>query len=388
MSNAPRAAGSVTPLEEADARSASGGGYSSSQANVPPTPLPSPPPQAGDGVERVQGGREHTEQAANKGKQQFRREKRDVHGWIALDKAVGMTSTQAVGAIKRLFQCKRAGHAGTLDPLASGCLPIALGEATKTVPFVMDGRKVYRFTVRWGQESDTDDADGKIVATSDTRPERAAIEALLPRFRGTIEQVPPRYSAIKVDGERAYDLARDGEVVDLAARPVDIHRLELVNVPDPDHAEFEAECGKGTYVRSLARDMGRALGCHGHIRALRRQAVGPFGENDMISLEQLTSLGHRAAAGEGSLAGALLPVETALDDIPALAVSRADAARLQRGQAVLLRGRDAPIFRGTVYVTASGRLIALAEVDRGEIVPKRVFNLAGLLGSRGPQKGH
>ena len=181
--------------------------------------------------------------------QQFKREKRDVHGWVVLDKPVGMTSTHAVGAIKRLFQCKRAGHAGTLDPLASGCLPIALGEATKTVPFVMDGRKVYRFTVRWGEERDTDDAEGRVVATSDARPERAAIEALLPRFTGTIAQVPPRYSAIKIDGERAYDLARDGETVELAARPVDIHRLELVDVPDADHAEFEAECGKGTYVR-------------------------------------------------------------------------------------------------------------------------------------------
>jgi tRNA pseudouridine55 synthase len=311
-----------------------------------------------------------------------------VHGWIALDKPVGMTSTQAVGAIKRLFSCKRAGHAGTLDPLASGCLPIALGEATKTVPFVMDGRKVYRFTVRFGEERDTDDAEGKVAATSDVRPERAVIEAELPRFRGTISQAPPRYSAIKVGGERAYDLARDGEAVELAARPVEIHRLELVNLPDADHAEFEAECGKGTYVRALARDLGRALGCYGHIQKLRRQAVGPFGENDMISLEQLTSLCHRMAAGEASLAGVLLPVETALDDIPALAVSRADAARLQRGQAVLLRGRDAPIFRGTVYVTASGRLVALAEVDRGEIVPKRVFNLAGLVGSRAPQKDH
>jgi tRNA pseudouridine55 synthase len=320
--------------------------------------------------------------------QQFRREKRDVHGWIVLDKPVGMTSTQAVGAIKRLFKCKRAGHAGTLDPLASGCLPIALGEATKTVPFVMDGRKVYRFTVRWGEERDTDDADGQVVAASDARPERAAIEALLPAYTGTISQVPPRYSAIKVEGERAYDLARDGEAVELAARPVEIHRLDLVNYPDADTAEFEAECGKGTYVRSLARDIGRALGCYGHIKALRRESVGSLGGNDMISLEQLTALCHRAAAGEASLADTLLPVETALDDIPALAVSRADAARLQRGQAVLLRGRDAPIFRGTVYVTASGQLVALAEVDRGEIVPKRVFNLAGLVGSRGPQKGH
>ena len=323
-----------------------------------------------------------------KPKQQFRREKRDVHGWIVLDKEVGMTSTQAVGAIKRLFSCKRAGHAGTLDPLASGCLPIALGEATKTVPFVMDGRKTYSFTVRWGEERDTDDADGRVVAVSDARPDRAAIEALLPRYTGTVSQVPPQYSAIKIDGERAYDLARDGETVDLEARPVEIHRLELVNVPDADHAEFRAECGKGTYVRSLARDIGRALECLGHIKALRREAVGSFSQNDMISLEQLTAMCHRAAAGEASLADALLPVETALDDIPALAVARADAARLQRGQAVLLRGRDAPIFRGTVYVTVSGQLVALSEVDRGEIVPKRVFNLAGLVGSRRLQKGH
>jgi tRNA pseudouridine55 synthase len=226
------------------------------------------------------------------------------------------------------------------------------------------------------------------VATSDARPERAQIEALLPQYTGTIMQTPPRYSAIKVQGERAYDLARDGATVELAARPVEIYRLALVDVPDADHADFEAECGKGTYVRSLARDMGRELGCYGHIEALRRKSVGPFGENDAISLEQLTDLCHRAAAGEGNLADALLPVETALDDIPALAVNRADAARLHGGQAVLLRGRDAPIFRGTVYVTVSGRLVALAEVDRGEIVPKRVFNLAGVLGSRGLQKGH
>ena len=319
---------------------------------------------------------------------QRRRPKLDIHGWIVLDKPVGMTSTQAVGAIKRLFSCKRAGHAGTLDPLASGCLPIALGEATKTVPFVMDGRKTYSFTVRWGEERDTDDADGRVVAVSEARPDRAAIEALLPGYTGTVSQVPPQYSAIKIDGERAYDLARDGETVDLQARPVEIHRLELVHIPDAAHAEFRAECGKGTYVRSLARDIGRALGCLGHIKALRREAVGSFSQNDMISLEQLTAMCHRAAAGEASLADALLPVETALDDIPALAVARADAARLQRGQAVLLRGRDAPIFRGTVYVTVSGQLVALAEVDRGEIVPKRVFNLAGLVGSRSLKKGH
>jgi tRNA pseudouridine55 synthase len=329
----------------------------------------------------------HTNNDPRANKQQ-KRDRRDVHGWIVLDKPIGMTSTQAVAVVKRLFNAKRAGHAGTLDPLASGGLPIALGEATKTVPFVMDGRKRYRFTVCWGEERDTDDTEGRVVRTSELRPTAETISALLPRFTGLIEQVPPQYSAIKVQGERAYDLARDGETVALAPRPVEIHHLSLVEQIDSSQSVFEAECGKGTYVRSLARDIGRALGCLGHIKALRREAVGSFAAEDMISLEQLTTMCHRAAAGEASLADALLPVETALDDIPALAIGRADAARLQRGQAVLLRGRDAPIFRGTVYVTVSGQLVALAEVDRGEIVPKRVFNLAGLVGSRSLQKGH
>ncbi len=318
---------------------------------------------------------------------QKKREKHDVHGWIILDKPVGMTSTHAVGAVKRLFTAKRAGHAGTLDPLASGMLPIALGEATKTVPFVMDGRKLYRFTVAWGEERDTDDAEGRVIETSKARPTPEAMRAALPAFTGTIQQVPPRYSAIKIEGERAYDLARDGETVELPARPVEIARLELTETPDSGHAVFEAECGKGTYVRSLARDIGRVLGCFGHVCALRRVEVSPFGEETMISLAELEAVCHRAAAGEASLADALMPVETALDDIPALAVSGPDAARLHRGQAVLLRGRDAPNCRGTVYVTASGRLVALAEVDRGEIVPKRVFNLAGLVGSAGLKRG-
>jgi len=310
-----------------------------------------------------------------------------VHGWVILDKPVGMTSTHAVGAIKRLFMARRAGHAGTLDPLASGMLPVALGEATKTVPFVMDGHKLYRFTVRWGEERDTDDAEGRTVEASAARPTPEAIRTALPAFTGVIQQVPPCYSAIKIEGARAYDLARDGEMVELQARPVEIVRLELVETPNVDHAVFEAECGKGTYVRSLARDIGRTLGCFGHVCALRRVEVSPFGEETMISLEELEAMCHRAAAGEARLADALMPVETALDDIPALAISGPDAARLRRGQAVLLRGRDAPSFRGRVYVTAAGRLVALAEMDRGEIVPKRVFNLAGLTGSRGAKKG-
>ena len=346
--------------------------------NLSPASFETPPA----GAPRDAGGQKSEDnQARRPHKKQFRRDKRDVHGWVILDKPVGMTSTHTVAVIKRLFSAKRAGHAGTLDPLASGGLPVAMGEATKTVPFVMDGRKRYRFTVRWGEERDTDDSEGRVVATSDERPTVEAILALLPRFMGTIEQIPPRYSAIKIQGERAYDLARDGEVVELQPRPVEIYELTLTDQSDSDHAVFEAECGKGTYVRSLARDMGRLLGTYGHVSALRRTACGPFDERDMIPLEELEAVCHRAASGEGNLADALLPVETALDDIPALAVTRADAARLHRGQAVLLRGRDAPNSSGTVYVTVGGRLLALAEIDNGELIPKRVFNLNGLVAS-------
>jgi tRNA pseudouridine55 synthase len=335
------------------------------------------------GFPELQRGEASGDNDPRQGKQQQRRDKRDIHGWIVLDKPIGMTSTQAVAVVKRLFSAKRAGHAGTLDPLASGALPIALGEATKTVPFVMDGRKRYRFMVRWGEERDTDDTEGRVIRTSDIKPTAEAIRALLPQFTGLIEQTPPRYSAIKVQGERAYDLARDGEIVELAPRPVEIHKLTLIEQIDTNLSIFDAECGKGTYVRALARDIGRILGCFGHICALRRTLVGPFGETDMILLEQLEALCNRAASGEGSLADALLPVETALDDIPALAVTRADAVRLHRGQAVLLRGRDAPNSSGTVYVTVAGRLLALAEIGNGELIPKRVFNLTGLTASSG-----
>jgi tRNA pseudouridine55 synthase len=350
--------------------------------NDPKPTLPSPLPLASEAGPLP----DPVPRAAQGGKQQ-KREKFDVHGWLVLDKPVGMTSTHAVSVIKRLFRAKRAGHAGTLDPLASGCLPIALGEATKTVPFVMEGQKTYLFTVRWGEERDTDDAEGRVVATSDQRPTPEAVQEVLPGFIGTVAQVPPQFSAIKIAGERAYDIAREGEEVALEARPVEIASLEVLETPDPDHTVFAAQCGKGTYVRALARDIGRLLGCRGHVSALRRTAVGPFTQTDMMTLEKLEPLCHRAAAGEASLADALMPVATALDDIPALAVSRADAARLQRGQAVLMRGRDAPVFSGTLYVTASGQLIALAEADGGEIVPKRVFNLAGLHGRAGRQEG-
>jgi tRNA pseudouridine55 synthase len=314
---------------------------------------------------------------------QRKRIKRDVHGWLVLDKPVGMTSTHAVSVVKRVFQAKRAGHAGTLDPLASGLLPIALGEATKTVPFVMDGRKIYRFTVRWGEERDTDDAEGRVTATSAERPSAPAIRALLPRFTGEIAQVPPRFSAVKVEGERAYDLARDGEVVELEARPVEIHRLELLEMPDADHTVLAAECGKGTYVRALARDIGRALGCFGHVAALRRTAVGPFTEDIATALatlqEALPAAAQDAALPADEIAAAalprLLPVEAGLSALPALRVSSSDAGRLARGQAVLMRGRDAPVMAGWVSVLAQGSLIALAEVEQGELRPRRIFNL-------------
>ena len=307
---------------------------------------------------------------------QFRREKREVNGWLILDKPVGMTSTHAVAVIKRVFSAKKAGHAGTLDPLASGVLPIALGEATKTVSFVMDGRKAYRFTVRWGIETDTDDAEGSAIATSDLRPDETAISAMLARFTGPIMQTPPKYSAIKIAGERAYDLAREGEEVNLEPRPVEIDRLDLIACVDTDHAEFEAECGKGTYVRALARDLGRALGSCGHVSALRRTHVGPFREAAAVHLDALQAAGQPDNQGPAP-ASFLLPVEAGVQDLPALAVSRADAARLARGQPVLLRGRDAPIIEGWAAVSTGGTLMALVEASHGELLPRRVFNLGG-----------
>jgi tRNA pseudouridine55 synthase len=297
-----------------------------------------------------------------------------VSGWLIFDKPQGMTSTKAVAIVKRLFAAAKAGHAGTLDPLATGVLPIALGEATKTVPFVVEGSKHYRFTVRFGVETDTDDAEGKAVANSDRRPSRAEIEALLPRFTGAISQVPPRFSALKIDGARAYDLAREEKSFELAPRSVSIRRLSLIDHPDQDHCVLETECGKGTYVRALARDLGRALGCCGHVAALRRTKVGAFGEEGAVTLASLEAAAG-SPDGREALARLLLPVETALRDIPALALSSSDAARLRQGQAVLLRGRDAPILNGTVYATWRGALVAVGEMSEGELRPKRIFNL-------------
>jgi tRNA pseudouridine55 synthase len=290
----------------------------------------------------------------------------EVNGWLVLDKPVGMTSTHAVSRLKRLFNAKKAGHAGTLDPLASGLLPVAFGEATKTVPFVQDGEKAYRFTVRWGVETDSDDADGAPVRTSDARPRPDEIFAALPSFTGELMQTPPAYSAIKINGERAYDLARDGETVELAARPVTISSLELVSA-GPDEAVLEARCGKGTYVRAIARDLGRKLGCFGHVTALRRTRVGPFTEADAATLSDLED-DPEAAGAE------LMSVETGLAELPCVVVDRSAAARLRRGQPLILRGRDAPT-EGVAYAACMGVPVAFGPVENGELTPTRVFNL-------------
>lgn len=346
-----------------------------------PSPAPPQVPFAQAPANKSEGASTGRKRQRQNGPREQRSRKRDVNGWVVLDKPLGMTSTHAVAVIKRLFNARKAGHAGTLDPLASGILPIALGEATKTVPYVMDGRKAYTFTITWGEETSTDDTEGHVVARSDARPSREAVEALLPRFTGELMQVPPRFSAIKIDGERAYDLAREGEVVELEARPVLIESLTLVE-HTAQSSTLEALCGKGTYVRAIARDLGRVLGCLGHVSTLRRTRVGPFRLDRTISLEALEEMSHKPegeplVTDDPLVTHALLPVATALDDIPALAVSRADAVRLARGQTVLLRGRDAPIIEGPVSVTCQDRLIAVAELEAGEIVPRRVFNLPG-----------
>ncbi len=302
----------------------------------------------------------------------MKKPKLKISGWIALDKPYGMTSTQAVGKVRWLFNAEKAGHGGTLDPLATGLLPIALGEATKTVQWAMDGRKTYRFTAAWGAETNTDDLEGKITQRSDNRPLRKEIEALLPRFTGTIMQAPPAFSAIKIDGERAYDLARAGEVVEIQEREVHVEALKLLEATE-DKADFEINCGKGTYIRSLARDMGRALGCYGHVSALRRTYVGALNETQMISLEKLEELG--IGGPSETLKGALLPLETVLDGIPALAVLDNDAAKLRQGQKVLLRGANAPISEAAVLVRYGTELVGIGEVSQGSLKIKRLFNL-------------
>ncbi|HEV2532429.1 tRNA pseudouridine(55) synthase TruB [Phenylobacterium sp.] len=306
-----------------------------------------------------------------------RRKGEAVSGWINLDKPYDLGSTQAVSRVRRLFNAQKAGHAGTLDPLATGILPIALGEATKTVPFLMNADKAYRFTIAWGRSTTTLDREGAVLAVSDVRPSPEAVAALLPRFVGEISQVPPAYSAIKIDGERAYDLARAGETVELAARIVTVHDARLVEATDPDHVTLEIDCGKGTYVRAIVRDIAEMLGACGHVSDLRRTRVGPFAAESAVTLEYLEDLGHKARQSE-----ALLPVETALDDIPALAVTDEDAFRLKQGRPIVLVPRQVEAVKArlkpgsrTVSAMAGGSVVALCEMRAGRLEPSRVFHL-------------
>jgi len=297
------------------------------------------------------------------------------NGWLVIDKPSGMTSTAVSNAIKRISLGAKCGHGGTLDPLATGVLPIALGTATKTVPYAMDGRKSYRFTVRWGIATTTDDAEGDQVKTSDLRPSREEILKVLEQFRGAIMQTPPRYSAIKVEGARAYDLARGNENFELKAREIQIYKFDLVDMLDADSAVFDVESGKGAYMRGLARDLGVALGCLGHIAALRRTRVGPFKLDQAHELEYLTSLGRI-----DNVCPAVLPVKTALDDIPALAVSESEATDIRNGRSVhLLRKGDldrvAALPKGCqLRVEAHGELVAIARIEANELKPERVLN--------------
>ena len=313
-----------------------------------------------------------------------RKKGEDVSGWVILDKPDDMTSTQAVSAVRRIFNAQKAGHAGTLDPLASGVLPIALGEATKTVPWLMEAQKIYDFTIRWGVSTDTQDREGKAVATSDVRPTPDAIQAALPGFIGEIEQVPPQFSAVKVDGERAYDLARAGETVELEPRPVTVYEAELAGTEGDDLATLHIRSGKGFYIRALVRDLAAKLGAEGHVWRLRRTMVGPFSEAESVTLDDLQLLGQKGAASER-----LKPVETALDDIPALAINGEDAFKLRQGRPIVLlphvmealkpkfrdrtiAGQDASRAAVALF---QGKAIALGDVRAGKFSPTRVFHI-------------
>jgi tRNA pseudouridine55 synthase len=297
---------------------------------------------------------------------------RDVSGWIVIDKPAGPTSTGIVAQVRRAFGARKAGHAGTLDPAATGVLAVALGEATKTVPFVTDAPKTYRFTVRWGSETDTDDAEGRVIATSALRPDREAILAALPAFRGRILQVPPRYSAVKVAGARAYDLARAGAAPELAARPLEVARLELLDVPDPDSALFEMTCGKGGYVRAIARDLGRALGCLGHVAALRRLAAGPFRAEAAVPVERVAAL-----AGTEALDALLLPLEAGLAGLPEVRATDAGAARLRHGNAGEVIAPAGLGFGDVAWASHRGRAVAVGRLGAGVLHPDRVFAAGG-----------
>lgn len=304
-----------------------------------------------------------------------------IDGWLAIDKPAGITSAHVVSVLKRALKPEKIGHAGTLDPLATGILPIALGEATKTVPYVMDADKTYTFTVRWGASTTSDDSEGEITGASDVRPTRAAIEAALPKFRGDILQVPPQVSAIKVDGERAYDLARAGERFDLKPRAARVDAFDLVDMPSEDEARFTVTSGKGCYMRALARDLAKEVNTLGHITTLRRHRVGRFDETHAIPLEKFRGVEHSPPPFEG-----LLSIETALDDIPALALTESEARHLRHGQSLMLISRQdrnrleqAGVDLGQedslALATCAGKVVAIVAVDGASLQPVRVFNL-------------
>ncbi len=298
---------------------------------------------------------------------QAKRPKRAISGWVVLNKPYDMTSTQAVGKVRWLFAAAKAGHAGTLDPLATGILPIALGEATKAVPQVQDGTKVYRFAIQWGSATTTDDAEGEVVATSDVRPDRAALEAVLPSFTGTILQRPPIYSALKVDGERAYDLARAGEAVELQPREIEVDSIGVIE-HSGERSVLEVSCGKGTYVRSLARDIAEALGTRGHVSLLHRAAVGPFTDADAVTIAELET-------AEGDARDSLLrPVAAGFADLPEIRLDPVQAGAVRHGNPVLLTGAGAPVSMDECWASFKGDVVATGWVEFGQFRPKRVFN--------------
>ncbi len=297
-----------------------------------------------------------------------KRKGRDISGWLVIDKPAGPTSTAVVNKVRWAMDAKKAGHAGTLDPTATGVLAVALGEATKTVPYITDALKAYEFTVRLGVSTNTDDAEGEVLETSDLRPDDAAIKDALAAFIGDIEQVPPQFSAVKIDGERAYKRARDGEEMELAARPLFVESLLLIDRPDPDHVTLEMVCGKGGYVRSIARDLGAALGCYGHVRELRRIWSGPFEATDGLSLEDIDRL-----AKSPDLDAHLLPLEKGLDDLPEVKATAEGATRLRNGNPGMVIGTDVE-YGDECWASFKGQAVAVGRFKAGELHPSRVFN--------------
>ena len=297
-----------------------------------------------------------------------KRKGRDISGWLIIDKPAGCSSNAVVGKVRWAMEARKAGHAGTLDPLATGVLAIALGEATKTVPYVTDALKAYRFTVRLGRATNTDDTEGEVIAESDLRPEDDAIEAALGSFRGEIMQVPPRFSAVKIEGERAYKLARDGEDVEIAARPLWVEELTMLGRPDPDHVELEMVCGKGGYVRAIARDLGALLGCFGHVERLRRIWSGPFDAEDGVSLELVEEL-----ARTGGLDRYLRPLEEGLGDLPELPVTADAAQRLRHGNPGMVLRAEVE-YGDEAWASHQGKAVAVGIYKAGELHPTRVFN--------------